>query len=48
VLGIEWHTNRVFSLDAAAAYSFAHLTSDAGLVSWVHVLQITLGPRVSF
>jgi hypothetical protein len=32
----------------AAAYSYAHLTSSAGLVSWIHVLSIYVGPRLSF
>ncbi|HXU07161.1 MAG TPA: hypothetical protein VN903_39680 [Polyangia bacterium] len=46
--GIEWHSNRWFALDAAAAYSFAHLTSSTGLVSWIHVLSIYVGPRLTF
>jgi hypothetical protein len=46
--GFEWHATRLFALDVAAAYSFAHLTSSAGLVSWIHVLSIYVGPRLSF
>jgi hypothetical protein len=46
--GFEWHANRLFALDVAAAYSFAHLTSVAGLVSWIHVISIYVGPRLSF
>jgi hypothetical protein len=46
--GFEWHANRLFALDIAAAYSFAHLTSSAGLVSWIHVISIYVGPRLSF
>jgi len=45
--GLEWHANRLFALDLAASYSFAHLTSSEGLVSWVHVLSIYVGPRLS-
>jgi hypothetical protein len=46
--GLEWHANRLFALDVAASYSFAHLTSSTGLVSWVHILSIYVGPRLSF
>jgi hypothetical protein len=46
--GIEWQANRLFALDLGASYSFAHLTSSAGLVSWVHVLAIYVGPRLTF
>ncbi len=45
--GIEWHSTRWFALDVAAAYSFAHLTSSTGLVSWVQVLSIYVGPRLT-
>jgi len=31
----------------AASYSFAHLTSSTGIVSWVHVLTIFVGPRLT-
>jgi len=46
--GIEWHSSRWFALDVAASYSFAHLTSSAGVVSWIHVLSIYVGPRLTF
>ena len=46
--GFEWHANRLFALDVAGAYSFAHLTSSAGLVSWIHVVSVYVGPRLSF
>ena len=45
--GIEWHSNRWFALDVASSYSFAHLTSSSGVVSWVHVLSIYVGPRLT-
>ena len=48
VVGFEWHTNRIFSLDLAASYSFMHFSSSEGLVRWVSLLQVYLGPRVSF
>jgi hypothetical protein len=48
MVGIEWHTSRLFSLDFAATYSFSHVTSSEGLVSWVHLLQLYVGPRFSF
>ena len=46
--GVEWHANRLFALDVAASYSFAHLTSSAGLVSWIQVVTVSVGPRLSF
>jgi hypothetical protein len=48
VVGLEWHTSRIFSLDIAATYSFAHFSSSEGLARWVSLLQVYLGPRVSF
>jgi hypothetical protein len=48
VVGLEWHTSRIFSLDIAASYSFAHFSSSEGLARWVSLLQVYLGPRVSF
>jgi len=48
VVGLEWHTSRLFSIDIAASYSFAHFSSSEGLARWVSLLQIYLGPRVSF
>jgi hypothetical protein len=48
IAGIEWHANRLFALDIAATYSFAHLTSSDGIVSWIHLLSIYVGPRLSF
>jgi len=48
VVGVEWHTSRIFSLDLAASYSFAHFSSSEGLARWVSLLQLYLGPRVSF
>jgi hypothetical protein len=48
VVGLEWHTSRLFSVDIAAAYSFAHFSSSEGLARWVSLLQVYLGPRVSF
>jgi hypothetical protein len=48
IAGVEWHANRLFALDLAASYSFAHLTSSTGLVSWIHLLSVFVGPRVSF
>jgi hypothetical protein len=48
IAGIEWHANRLFALDIAATYSFAHLTSSDGVVSWIHLLSIYVGPRLSF
>jgi hypothetical protein len=46
--GVESSANRLFALDIAGAYSFAHLTSSAGLVSWIHVVSVYVGPRLSF
>jgi len=48
MVGLEWHTSRIFSLDFSAAYSFARLTSEEQIVSWVHVFQVVTGPRLSF
>jgi len=48
VVGLEWHASRIFSLDLAASYSFAHFSSSEGLARWVSLLQVYLGPRVSF
>jgi hypothetical protein len=48
VIGLEWHTSRIFSLDLAASYSFAHFSSSEGLARWVSLLQVYFGPRVSF
>jgi len=48
IAGIEWHANRLFAVDMAGSYSFARLKSSAGLVSWVQVLEIYAGPRLSF
>jgi len=48
VVGLEWHTSRSFSLDIAASYSFAHFSSSESLARWVSLLQVYLGPRVSF
>ena len=48
VVGLEWHTSRLFSIDLAASYSFAHFSSSEGLARWVSLLQVYLGPRVSF
>jgi len=45
--GVEWQGSRLFTLDMAASYSFAHLTSSTGIVSWVHVLTIFVGPRLT-
>ena len=47
-LGLEWHTSRLFSIDLAASYSFVHFGSSEGLARWVSLLQVYLGPRVSF
>ena len=48
VVGVEWHSSRLFSIDIAASYSFAHFSSSEGLARWVSLLQVYLGPRVSF
>jgi hypothetical protein len=48
VVGLEWHTSRILSLDIAASYSLAHFSSSEGLARWVSLLQVYLGPRVSF
>ena len=48
VAGIEWHATRLFALDIGASYSFAHLTSSAGAVSWIHLLSLFVAPRLSF
>ena len=48
LVGLEWHTSQLFSIDIAASYSFVHFSSSEGLARWVSVLQIYLGPRVSF
>jgi hypothetical protein len=48
VAGIEWHAGRLFALDVAATYSFAHLTASDGQVSWVHLLSFYVAPRLSF
>ena len=48
VVGLEWHSSRLFSLDLAASYSFAHFSSSEGLARWVSLVQVYLGPRVSF
>jgi len=47
-VGIEWHPNRLVSLDAALSYSFAHFSSSESLSRWTHLLQLYLGPRLSF
>lgn len=47
-IGFEWHSGRLFSLDIAANYSFAHFSSSEGLARWVSLFQLYLGPRVSF
>ena len=47
-LGLEWHASRLFAIDIALAYSFAHFSSSEGLPRWVSLFQLYLGPRVSF
>jgi hypothetical protein len=48
VAGIEWHANRLFALDIAASYSFAHLTSSSDGSAWINLLSIFVAPRLSF
>ena len=48
VVGFEWHSGRWLSIDVAARYSFVRFTSAQYPVSWVHVLQLFAGPRITF
>jgi len=48
VVGVEWHSSRLFSLDLAASYSFAHYSSSEGMPRWLSLIQVYFGPRVSF
>jgi hypothetical protein len=48
MVGVEWHSSRLFSLDIAASYSFAHFGSSEGTPRWLSLIQLYLGPRVSF
>jgi hypothetical protein len=46
-VGIEFSPSRLFTLDVAFSYSFSHLTSSEGAVSWVHLFAVSVGPRLS-
>jgi hypothetical protein len=48
IVGVEWHASRLFSLDLAASYSFAHFSSSEGMPRWLSLFQLYLGPRISF
>jgi hypothetical protein len=48
IVGVEWHGGRLFAVDIAAAYAFAHLTSSDAIVSWVHIFELFVGPRLTF